>query len=168
MPISILDYVKSIVGDKDTYPAADFYDNGVEMLGGCERCHATIGPWNAYPSTSGYWRCAECIGGDGFVTVDGFIRHEAETGRAVAWLMRLRQLQADGMDFDSALAQANAEADSDSEVTVCPDEFAKYWSAEDDSGEPWLQCPSCGGAGNIREIRDGTFECGGCGATWTL
>jgi hypothetical protein len=28
---------------------------------------------------------------------------------AVGWLLRLRQLQADGLDFDTALAQANKE-----------------------------------------------------------
>ena len=30
---------------------------------------------------------------------------------AIDWLLRLRQLQGQGMDFDTALAQANAEAD---------------------------------------------------------
>jgi len=69
MPITILDYVKSVVGDKDLYTAEDFMNSGVEMLGGCQGCHATIACYNAYPSTSGYWRCADCIGNDGFVTI---------------------------------------------------------------------------------------------------
>jgi hypothetical protein len=72
MPVTILDYVKSIVGDKPEYSAGDFSRNGVEMLGGCERCHATIAAYNAYPATSGYWRCADCIGDDGYDTVTAF------------------------------------------------------------------------------------------------
>ena len=72
MPITILDYVKSVVGDKDTYAAGDFLTCGVEMLGGCQGCAATIACYNAYPSTSGYWRCADCIGTSGYATVADF------------------------------------------------------------------------------------------------
>ena len=76
MPITILDYVKSVVRDKDEYTAEDFYRWGVDMLGGCERCHATIAAYNAYPSTSGFWRCADCIGDDGFDTATDFVNAE--------------------------------------------------------------------------------------------
>ena len=62
MPITILDYVKSVVGDKDLYTAEDCLSSGVDILGGCQACHATIACYNAYPSTTGYWRCADCIG----------------------------------------------------------------------------------------------------------
>ena len=72
MPITILDYVKSKVGEKESYSASDFHSNGVEILGGCERCNATIACYNAYPSKSGYWRCAECIDEAGFGTVEEF------------------------------------------------------------------------------------------------
>jgi hypothetical protein len=72
MPITILDYVKSVVGDKDTYAAEDFHRSGVAMTGGCQRCAATIACYNAYPSRSGYWRCADCIDGSGFATVADF------------------------------------------------------------------------------------------------
>ena len=61
MPITILDYVKSKAGEKDSYPAADFFAAGVDILGGCEICAATIAAYNAYPSKSGYWRCGDCI-----------------------------------------------------------------------------------------------------------
>jgi hypothetical protein len=37
--------------------------------------------------------------------------HEARTDRAVAWLVHLRQLQHDGLNFTDALAIANARAD---------------------------------------------------------
>ena len=72
MPITILDYIKSVVGDKDLYTAEDCLTSGVDILGGCQSCHATIAAYNAYPSTSGYWRCADCIGDDGFATVADF------------------------------------------------------------------------------------------------
>jgi hypothetical protein len=72
MPITILDYVKSVVGDKDLYTAEDCLASGVDILGGCQGCHATIAVYNAYPSTSGYWRCADCIGNDGYPTVADF------------------------------------------------------------------------------------------------
>ena len=72
MPITILDYVKSVVGDKDLYTAEDCLASGVDILGGCQGCHATIAVYNAYPSTSGYWRCADCIGEDGYATVADF------------------------------------------------------------------------------------------------
>ena len=72
MPITILDYVKSVVGDKDLYTAEDCLASGVDILGGCHGCQAIIGCYNAYPSTSGYWRCADCIGDDGYATVADF------------------------------------------------------------------------------------------------
>ena len=75
MPITILDYVKSVVGDKDFYTAEDCLVSGVDILGGCQTCHATIAAYNAYPSTSGYWRCADCIGDAGFATVADFKNH---------------------------------------------------------------------------------------------
>ena len=77
MPITILDYVKSVVGDKDLYTAEDCLASGVDILGGCQGCHAVIGCYNAYPSTSGYWRCADCIGDDGFATVADFTASRA-------------------------------------------------------------------------------------------
>ena len=75
MPITILEYVKSVVGDKDLYTAEDCLASGVDILGGCQGCHATIAVYNAYPSTSGYWRCADCIGDTGFATVADFTNH---------------------------------------------------------------------------------------------
>ena len=72
MPITILDYVKSVVGDKDLYTAEDCLASGVDIMGGCQRCHVILAVYNAYPSISGYWRCAECIGDTGFATVADF------------------------------------------------------------------------------------------------
>ena len=76
MPITILDYVKSVVGDKDLYTAEDCLASGVDILGGCQGCQASIG-LQRLPLHSGYWRCANCIGTDGFATVAHFTAHEA-------------------------------------------------------------------------------------------
>jgi hypothetical protein len=75
MPITILDYVKSIVGDKDLYTAEDCLTAGVNIIGGCQGCEATLAAYNAYPSTLGYWRCAACIGDTGFATAAEFKTH---------------------------------------------------------------------------------------------
>jgi hypothetical protein len=77
MPITIFDYVKSVVGDKDFYTAEDCLITGVDVIGGCQACAATIAIYNAYPSTSGYWRCAGCIGDTGFATVTDFTAHSS-------------------------------------------------------------------------------------------
>jgi hypothetical protein len=77
MPITILDYVKSVVGDKPLYTAEDCLASGVDILGGCQLCAATIACYNAYPSKSGYWRCADCIGDTGFATIADFTTHIA-------------------------------------------------------------------------------------------
>jgi hypothetical protein len=79
MPITILDYVKSVVGDKDFYTAEDCLISGVDIIGGCQTCAATIAIYNAYPSTSGYWRCAACIGDTGFATPAEFTAHTTAT-----------------------------------------------------------------------------------------
>jgi hypothetical protein len=149
MPITILDYVIAQIGAKDTYTAADFASSGVEMLGGCLCCHATLGPYNAYPSKIGYWHCANCIGDQGFATVEEFVVYETGiVDSAVGLLQRLREFSADETGSDTAPAQASAEYES---LT----------------GSGLVNCPACSGAANIREISDGTFECRDCEAVWT-
>lgn len=76
MPITILDYVKFQIGEKDSYSAENFHSAGVDIMGGCEGCAATIAGYNAYPSQSGYWRCADCIGNTGFATAEDFMNFE--------------------------------------------------------------------------------------------
>jgi hypothetical protein len=77
MPITILDYVKFQIGERDSYSAEDFYSTGVDIMGGCQGCAATLAGYNAYPSTSGYWKCADCIGDTGFATVEDFASSDA-------------------------------------------------------------------------------------------
>jgi hypothetical protein len=39
-------------------------------MGGCCKCEACIAAYNAYPSKSGYLKCGDCIGNDGFDMVE--------------------------------------------------------------------------------------------------
>lgn len=73
MAITILDYAIHL-GAKES---EDGSINGEElarlnlpMFGGCEGCAASIACYNAYPSNSGYIRCAGCIGERGFETAE--------------------------------------------------------------------------------------------------
>jgi hypothetical protein len=52
--------------DDGTVNGSAFYDVGLDFLGGCAVCGASIAAYNAYPSRSGSWKCAECIDGDGW------------------------------------------------------------------------------------------------------
>lgn len=46
-------------------------DVGLEIMGGCQRCGASLGCYNGCPSKSGYWMCKDgCIGDDGYETVE--------------------------------------------------------------------------------------------------
>jgi hypothetical protein len=115
MPITILDYVKSVVGDKDLYTAEDCLTSGVDILGGCQACQESIAVYHAYPSTSGYWRCVDCIGTDGFATVADFIAHEAA--------------------IVTCPACGNGEAISETRVTA--GEHAEGYVLECECGEVW-------------------------------
>jgi hypothetical protein len=71
-PITIFDYVRAVTGDKPVYTGQDHQNAGVAVFGHCEICLALIFSVNAYPARSGCCRCADCIGGDGFATVEEF------------------------------------------------------------------------------------------------
>lgn len=74
-PITILDVaLASGVEEVDgTISAGEFARVGLSILGGCQTCGATLGAYNGYPSTSGFWQCAEDIGDSGFSTVEEFV-----------------------------------------------------------------------------------------------
>lgn len=58
-----------IADHENGFNAKHFYDLGLDILGGCSVCGATLGAHNASPSKSGYWKCASgCIGDDGWTT----------------------------------------------------------------------------------------------------
>jgi hypothetical protein len=50
----------------DNWSMADLDKAQLPMMGGCQVCEASIACYNAYPSKSGYLRCADCIGEEGW------------------------------------------------------------------------------------------------------
>lgn len=45
----------------------EFEKVGLQILGGCEVCGATLAAYNACPSKTGYWRCLHgCIADQGW------------------------------------------------------------------------------------------------------
>jgi len=71
--ITILDAATAILG-RPAQTGGDFDEAGLEIMGGCQNCGATLAAYNASPSRSGYWKCAgSCIGDDGFHTVSEFL-----------------------------------------------------------------------------------------------
>jgi hypothetical protein len=61
--LSVLDIarlrgVKEVNG---TINGGEFIRLGLPFLAGCQHCHATLGPYNAYPSKTGFIQCAECL-----------------------------------------------------------------------------------------------------------
>lgn len=49
-----------------SYTYGDILEVGLDLLGGCAHCGASITSYNAYPSRSGYWACEDCIGDAGW------------------------------------------------------------------------------------------------------
>src|SRR5215475_5984247 len=72
----ILDVAKARLGRTpgDTSPmtGADFERVNLSILGGCAWCAASLAAYNAYPTHVGFWSCADCLGDDGFETVEAF------------------------------------------------------------------------------------------------
>ena len=73
-PVSIWDVAVSrgVSADSGGASLMDFWRVGLEMIGGCETCGASISAGGAYPSKSGFWRCRDCIGDSGFASVPDF------------------------------------------------------------------------------------------------
>ena len=49
--------------------AAAFEEVGLAIFGGCKLCGASLAAYNGYPSKSGWWKCEDCIGDDGWTDV---------------------------------------------------------------------------------------------------
>lgn len=67
--VTIHQIAEARVGKSGTLTGADYIEAQLPMLGGCECCHASIAGYNAYPAQSGFIRCADCIGDDGYPTL---------------------------------------------------------------------------------------------------
>jgi hypothetical protein len=66
MSITISDLAKYRRGGKDATTGEDFYGVGLDIMGGCQVCHATLAAYNGYPTKSGYWRCKDCLADVGY------------------------------------------------------------------------------------------------------
>jgi hypothetical protein len=73
-PVTVMEVASYVLG-RDASTGADFELAGMQIIGGCAVCHATLGAHDACPSRSGYWKCSDsCIGGNGY----GSVREAAE------------------------------------------------------------------------------------------
>jgi hypothetical protein len=67
--VTIYDLAKHISG-RTPLTGADFVEVGLEIIGGCACCHATLAAYNGYPSRSGFWLCKGCLGDTGWDDVE--------------------------------------------------------------------------------------------------
>lgn len=75
MSVTILDVAKARgaeVGEDGSINMGAFEEVGLQIMGGCITCEASIAAYNAFPSRCGYWCCADCVGDSGFKTVELF------------------------------------------------------------------------------------------------
>lgn len=54
------------------YSGDEYNSRGLPLFAGCEGCGATLAPYNAHPSYSGYIRCGDCLGDTGFSSHEEF------------------------------------------------------------------------------------------------
>lgn len=60
-PVTILALAEFRLG-REAITGQDFADANLAILGGCQRCGASLAAYNACPSKTGYWLCASgCI-----------------------------------------------------------------------------------------------------------
>jgi hypothetical protein len=75
MTMSILD-VCFALGEKpderDSFTADQIMKHGLPFFSSCQCCHASLGPYNAFPSRMGYIRCRDCIDELGYQSLAEF------------------------------------------------------------------------------------------------
>jgi hypothetical protein len=81
MMVTIMDLATHRLG-RPASTEEDFREAGLSMFGGCV-CTATIAAYNAHPSKAGYWRCSDCIGTDGWASVEEADREIAALARGL-------------------------------------------------------------------------------------
>lgn len=65
MAITIYELAEFRLG-REPETGADYNEAKLQILGGCGVCGASIAAYNAFPSQSGFWKCGDCIGDDGW------------------------------------------------------------------------------------------------------
>jgi hypothetical protein len=66
-PITIFDHLTALAKSRRIHPGSGC---DAPITGGCGRCHAAITSHDAYYARFAMARCRDCIGNDGFATVD--------------------------------------------------------------------------------------------------
>ena len=64
MTVSVLDlaiFRGATAGPDGAYNGEELARVGLDILGGCELCGASISADNGYPTISGYWWCRDCV-----------------------------------------------------------------------------------------------------------
>ena len=64
MVVSIKDLASFRLGREATN-GQDFWDAGLDILGGCQGCGASLAAYNGYPTKTGYWQCKDCVAASG-------------------------------------------------------------------------------------------------------
>lgn len=79
MPVTVLDVALAMgavqttdASGNNTITMGEFDRVGLPFFSGCQRCAASLGPYNSFPSKTGCIQCDACIGDDGFATVQDF------------------------------------------------------------------------------------------------
>lgn len=141
--VTILDLAKEVYRQNnwvlpgDSWSMGDLNKAHLPMMGGCQVCEASIACYNAYPSKSGYLRCADCIGEEGWHSSttayhDLFPEGSFEEQVKPAGPKLVHIVWADGCDnrFYASSWQdvANVLAEAEDRDNI----VAVHWPAEDD------------------------------------
>lgn len=132
--ITILDLVRAHCGDQDSYSGADHEAAGYAIMGGCAGCGATLASYNAHPTRSDYWGCADCVPGHmGYATVAEYQADQSS--------------QSDDMDpLAELLAAVESVAGDLSETDI---DRLRYWARR--VSELMYVCGNCDHVGSIRD-----------------
>ena len=75
--ITILDVAKAlgaVADDTGAFSADEFTKRSLPFFCGCQDCGALLGPYNGYPSKTGYIRCKDCIENMGYETLEEYLK----------------------------------------------------------------------------------------------
>ena len=109
------------------YKEGEPWPDDLPIMGGCADCEASLGAFNAYPSTTGYLLCRDCLDGRGFLTWTHYDLHcsggrcydRVEAPAPMWWDERIYSfvgMGSSGMPFWSMRLMQECDLRSDSEV----------------------------------------------------
>ena len=81
---------------------AEFDRLGLPMMGGCQVCQASIAAYNACPTTTGNLSCNNCVGAEGYATVEA-------AAEACGLVVPVKELDPDQQNNANALARIGVE-----------------------------------------------------------